>query len=446
MARTSVEREFVETYPVNWKLLKQDDIDKIFSKRSFERLREVSLYIHMPFCPFVCEFCYFGKRLFNKSLYERYIKALKKEILMFKNHPDFERRKVTAIYIGGGTGSILTPNHLSELLNLLRERFPLDSNTEITVESHPLALDYNKLLRYKEQGVNRICIGIQSFDENNLEKIDRKNHYHINEEIIQISKQVGFEKISIDLIYRFPSQTIANLIKDLERTVEINPDQISVYSLEVRGTLLERYLNEMPSDKLDKRMYYLIKKFCEEHGYIHYEQCDFAKPGKYSRYSTNVWKSPQQITLGFGVAAYSDYFGNYSWTNLYSVEKYVDIVNRGFFPGFLGTKITKEEIMAKYMVLGCRCMNIDKKKFKSLFNVKIDDYFAVELEELLNFNWIRDNGDEYVITESGAYYINNIAKKFYTEPNIGEKQPKHKNIHNYISDNFFRRCQNGKNK
>lgn len=439
MARTTIEREFVETYPVNWKPLKRDNIDKIFSKRSFERLREMSLYIHMPFCPLVCEFCYFGKRPFNKSLYERYIEALKKEILMFKNHPDFEKRRVTAIYVGGGTGSILTPNHSNELLTLLEETFPLSSNTEITIESHPLTLNYSKLSKYKEQGVNRICIGIQSFNEKNLETIDRENHYHINEEIIQTSKQIGFEKISIDLIYRFPRQTIMNLIGDLERTVEISPDQVSVYSLEVRGTLLEGYLDEMPSDKLDKKMYYLIKKFCENHGYIHYEQCDFAKPGKYSRYSTNVWKAPQQMTLGFGAAAYSDYFGNHSWTNLYPVEKYIDIVNKGFFPGILGTEITREELMARYMVLGCRCINIDKKTFKSLFNVKIDDYFAAELEELLDCNWIRDNGDEYVITEIGVYYINNIAKKFYTKPNIGKKQPKHKNIHNYIPDNFLRR-------
>lgn len=439
MTKVAIEREFVETYPVNWGPLKQDNIDRIFSEKSFERLREVSLYIHMPFCPSVCEFCYFGKMPFNKSLYNKYVEALKKEILMFKDHPDFHKREVTAIYVGGGTGSILTPDHLSELLALLRDTFPLSSNTEITIESHPLTLNHNKLSRYKEQGVNRICLGIQSFDKNNLERINRESHYHINEEIIQISKQIGFEKISIDLIYRFPGQTIMNLTRDLERTVEISPDQISVYSLEVRGTLLESCLDEMPSDELDKKMYYLIKGFCEEHGYIHYEQCDFAKPCKYSRYSTNVWKTPQQMTLGFGAAAYSDYFGNHSWTNLYPVEKYINIVNKGLFPGILGIEMTGEELMAKYMVLGCRCMNIDKRTFESLFNVKIDDYFAAELEELLDNNWIRDKGDEYVITEIGVYYINNIAKKFYTESNIGEKQPKHKNIHNYIPDNFARR-------
>ena len=439
MPKIPVEREFVETYPVNWKTLTQDNITKIFSTRSFEKLKEISLYIHMPFCPFVCDFCYFGKRAFKKSLYEKYIEALKKEILMFKDHPDFEGRAVTAIYVGGGTGSVLTSNHAKEVLSLLREIFPINKDTEITIESHPLTLNYDKLSKYKEQGVSRICIGIQSFDKENLKKIDRVNHYHINEKIIQISKQIGFEKVSIDLIYRFPGQTVENLVRDLEKTVEINPDQISAYTLEVRGTPLESFLSDMPSDEVDKEMYYLIKKFFEEHGYIHYEQCDFAKPGKYSRYSSNVWKAPQQITLGFGAAAYSDYFGNHSWTNLYPVEKYIKIVNEGVFPGTLGTEMTKEELMAKYMVLGSRCMNSDKNMFERLFNVKIDEYFTSQVKELVDYGWIKDGGNEYVITKNGVYYINNIAKKFYTKPNIGEKQPKHKNLYNFIPIDFYKK-------
>lgn len=442
MSKIFVEREFVETYPVKWEPLKQDDIDKIFTKKSFEKLKEISLYVHMPFCPFVCEFCYFGKMLFNKSLYEKYIEALKKEIIMFKGHPDFRNRKITAIYVGGGTGSILTPRHAKELFELFREIFPLNNEVEITIESHPLTLNHDKLLEYKKQGVNRICIGIQSFDRRNLKSIDRENHHHINEKIIQTCKEIGFEKVGIDLIYRFPKQTITNLIKDLEKCIETSPDQISVYSLEVRGTLLETILSEMPSDDVDKEMFYRIKGLLEDYDYIHFEQCDFAKPGKYSRYSSNVWKTPQQITLGFGAAAYSDYFGNYSWTNLYPVEKYIDIVNKGFFPGVLGIEITKEELMARYMVLGSRCMDIDKKLFYNLFDVKIDEYFANQLEKLMDYGWIEDSNNKYVITKDGIYYINNISKEFYTKPNQREKQPKHKNLYNFVPKSFHKKYFN----
>jgi len=434
----SVDREFVETYPINWKPLKQQDINKIFSTRSLNKINQISLYIHMPFCPFVCDFCYFGKRLFNKFLYEKYIEALKKEIKMFKNHPDLENREVSAIYVGGGTGSILTPNHLNVLLTLIKEIFPTSYDIEITIESHPLTLNYNKLLMYREIGVNRISLGIQSFNRENLKKIQREKHYHANKRVIEFCKQIGFEKIAIDLIYRFPGQTIKNLLEDLEEGIGTDVDQISAYTLEVRDTPLENVMSEMPSDDVDKEMYYLIKDFCEEHGYVQYEQCDFARPQKYSRYSTNVWKTPQQLTLGFGAGAYSDHFGGYSWTNIYSVEKYIEIVDEGFFPGVLGSELNKKELMAKYMVLGSRCIYVNKNLFKILFDISFDEYFVDLVSQLLNRGWIKDYKENIIISREGLYYINNIAKKFYTRSNVGKKQPKHKGLASYIPVDFYR--------
>jgi len=385
----------------------------------------------MPFCPFICEFCYFGKQSFNKNLYDKYINALKKEILMFDNHPDIKDREVTAIYIGGGTGSIINPKDFKDIFDLLKNTFPIVNNPEVSIESHPLTLNENKLMHYKKYGVNRICIGVQSFNLKNLTVIGRQNHYQINEKIINSVKEIGFDKIAIDIIYRFPEQTMGNLLHDLKMAVALSPDQISVYSLELRGTSLEKYLEKMPTEEQDKVMYFYIKEFLEKNAYIQYGQCDYAKLNKFSTYSTNVWRTPQQITLGFGAAAYSDYFGNYSWTNIYQVEKYIDVVNNKEFPGIIGIEFSKEELMARYMVLGCRSIQIDKNNFKIMFNETVDNYFKNQLTTLFGYGWIIDSGDAYQISRNGLYYINNIAKMFFSDDNKNKRQPKHQNLNNF---------------
>jgi len=439
-----VDREYVEIYPINWTEINHDFVQKMFRTRSFDKLKEISFYIHIPFCPVICPFCTFNKRLFNKKLYIRYIEALKKEILMFKSHPDFEDRKVTAIYFGGGTGSMLIPEDTQDILFLLYDNFPISSKAEITMECYPTTIDHDKLLKYKEMGVNRISIGTQSFDKENLRNIGRINTYSVNKTVIQEAKEIGFEKITVDLMYRFPNQTIDDLLmKDLEILIEINVDGISSYSLEVEATPLEKKLSEMPSDEIDKKMFYLVGEFLEQHGYRRFAQPDFAKPGKECRYVLNAWKAPQQLLLGFGAGAHTHYFGGYMWANIYPVEKYIEIVSKGYFPGVLGTYVSDDELMHKYIVLGVRCLEVDKNIFEKMFGASIEDYFYLQIKDLVDFGWIEEKSDRYVVTKEGLWYIDNISKKFYSKYNMGEKQPWGKNLYNFVPLNFYKSKEGG---
>jgi len=223
----------------------------------------------------------------------------------------------------------------------------------------------------------------------------------------------------------------------MEILVEASPDGVSTYSLEVEATPLERKLSEMPSDKKDKEMFYLIGDFLEAHGYRRFAQPDFAKPGKECKYVLNAWKAPQQLLLCFGAGAHTHYFEGHVWANIYSVEKYIEVVNEGYFPGVLGAYVPKEELIHKYMVLGVRCLEIDKNIFKKMFGISIDEYFVSQIKDLINVGWLMEKSDRYVITKEGLWYIDNISKKFYSNSNIGEKQPWGKNLYNFVPYRFY---------
>ncbi len=151
MKNIKVDREYIEIYPINWRNVNQKMVDKIFSSRSFDFIKEISIYVHIPFCPTICPFCKFNISKYEPLIYQKYLGVLKKEISLFKNHPDLRNRIVTAIYFGGGTGSMLTPTDIDAILNLISKIFKLSDKTEITVECHPSTVNANKLKEYKKQ-------------------------------------------------------------------------------------------------------------------------------------------------------------------------------------------------------------------------------------------------------------------------------------------------------
>lgn len=298
--------------------------------------------------------------LYNKAVYDEYIKALINEISMFKGHPDFIGRKVTAIYFGGGTASLLEPKDVESILGAITTYFPVSRDAEITVESHPSTLNPQKLGSYKDAGVNRLSIGVQSFNDNNLKNLGRTNNERINESALNDAKAIGFRRIVIDFMYHLPKQTMADFLNDLKKIDELAPDGLSAYSLVAGETPFESKLKDIQPDKVDQEMYYAIKDHLESLDYAMFTPYDFAKKGKECRYVMNAWKSPQQLLLGFGAGAQSHYFGGYISTNIYPVNTYVKAVNSGILPWMLGSHLTKEDLMAKYMVLGVRGLEINK--------------------------------------------------------------------------------------
>lgn len=250
-----IDREYVEIYPINWSEVSQQRIKDIFTSRSKEGISEISLYLHIPFCPTLCPFCKFNILKYDNSTYKDYVGALRSELSLYKDHPDLEGRKVTAVYFGGGTGSMLKPKDMALILDDVGQAFPLSGDAEITVESHPNTVDRRRFQEYASIGVNRVSIGIQSFQDANLIAIGRNHSAKRNREVLTAALNIGFNSVAMDLMYRLPNQTVENLLSDLEAIKEFQPHGVSAYSLGIEGTRLDGKLPEIATDEVDKQFF-----------------------------------------------------------------------------------------------------------------------------------------------------------------------------------------------
>jgi len=425
---TRIDREYVEIYPVNWHDLDSSDVQAILSTRSHPALLGISIFIYVPFCPQICGFCQFYKTTYDEQAYRSYVEALSSELLLYKDHPDFEGREVTAIYIGGGTGSLLEPDDAARLLGEMRKAFPVNTNAEVCIESHPATLNDERIRLYRDIGVTRLSIGVQSFSAKNLEHIQRLGSAESNQAILDKAHEAGFEKVGIDMIYRFPHQSLAEVERDFQCAIDSKPHSISAYSLEVGGTALERLSSALPDDDTDHQMFNLIGRMLEDEGYTRFAQPDFAREGGECLYVVNAWRAPQQLMLGLGVGAHSHYFGGHVWSNTYRLDEYLN-AHPYTFRGSVGVRASDTELMAKYMVLGVRCIEVPKSEFLDMFGVTIDDVYRCELAELENVGWIRNTDDSVTVTPEGLWFINNISKHFYSASNASHAQPRGKHLH-----------------
>lgn len=309
---------------------------------------DISLYIHIPFCVQKCKYCDF---LSFSSLEEdrnSYIQELKKE-LQWKSQWA-SGASVISVFFGGGTPSILRVEQMEELLSLIKEYYTLTEDVEITMEANPGTLTVETLLQYQRIGINRLSIGLQSGDDQELEMLGRIHTWEQFERNYRDARKVGFENINVDLMSALPGQTIESYQKTLKKVVRLDPEHISAYSLIVEeGTPLyedEILLEKLPGEELDRQMYQMTKEFLHAHGYERYEISNYAKPGYECRHNSVYWTGGEY--LGFGLGA-SSFFKGKRFHNEETLSKY----------RFDGTPqdvevLTKEDKMGEFMFLGLR--------------------------------------------------------------------------------------------
>jgi len=201
---------------------------------------------------------------------------------------------------------------------------------------------------------------------------------------------------------------------------------------------MESKTPEIPSDKVDREMFYFIGDFLESIGYRRFMQPDFSKPGKECKYVLNSWRAPQQLMVGFGAGAHTHYFGGHVWANAYPVTSYISAPEQEYFPGVMGVEVSLDELKAKYMVLGTRSLFIEKESFKKIFGENISDKFNSETKSLIKLGWMKEEDNYYKITREGLYYIDNISKVFYSRANKGKGQPWLKGLYNFTPKKFYK--------
>lgn len=341
--------------------------------------QEIGIYVHIPFCKQKCLYCDFisFEGIIKKE--EQYTEALKSEIL--ENVKKVENDIVTTIYVGGGTPSYIDSKYIVDVLETIKKNYNIKNNAEITIEVNPGTVTKEKLKDYKNVGINRLSIGLQSTNNKILKEIGRIHTYEDFLETYQMARSVGFKNINVDLMLALPNQDCKILIDSLQEIIKLSPEHISIYSLILEeGTRLQKLAEQgsitLPEDEIERQMYWDTKKVLEKNGYIHYEISNFAKSGYESRHNLNCWK--QKPYLGFGVSAHS-YYNKTRYSNVANIKQYID-VEKGFVPAH-NTKIiheiqTKQDEQKEYMMLGLRKIEgVSISDFKNKFVRK--SYFFI---------------------------------------------------------------------
>ena len=357
-----------------------------------------SLYVHIPFCKKICPYCDFIKVLENDKFIEPYLKELLKDISFFIEN----NFKFKTIYIGGGTPSILSVNFLEQLLLNLNKI--LDNDAEFTIECNPESLTENKLKIFKKYGVNRISIGLQTFNKNLLKILDRDFEIDYFDLIKLVKKYI--KNINVDFIYGLPNQTLEILKEDLDNFIKLDINHVSLYSLQLEENTLfyNSGIKEIDSDESAK-MYNFILDFLRKHGFNRYEVSNFAKKGNESKHNLTYWRNEKYYGIGVGA---SGYINNIRYRNLGNLSKYIK-----------GLREKDEEILnlddeRKYfLITNLRLeegfdIETYNKKFKKDF---LNDY-KNEIEFLLLAKAIAINNNLIKCTDYGLLTLNLVLEKF----------------------------------
>ena len=356
-----------------------------------------SVYIHVPFCTKICSYCDFCKVLYDEKWLRKYLTSLEKEISL-----RYKSNKIKTIYIGGGTPSCFDNAFFEQLLKIVAT-FNKGKDIEYTIEFNPEDINENKIKLLKKYGVNRISIGIQTFNKTLLAILNRNSDYEDIKKKIKLLKDNNINNISIDLMYAISNQCLSDLKDDLEKIISLDIRHISTYSLILeKGTVL--YNKKMPliSEETDAKMYNTIVNFLKLHGFCHYEISNFAKKGYESKHNLTYWNNNEYY--GFGPGA-SGYINNVRYTNTRNLNKYFN-GNYSFDKEIL----TKKDVMNYEIILGLRKIKgINVKDFYAKYKVNIFDEYNIE--PLIKDKSLIFEKDNIYINPDKLYIMNEILIK-----------------------------------
>ena len=381
-------------------------------------MKKLGIYIHIPFCKQKCFYCDFVSYANQDKYFQKYVQALNKEINNFIDNNEFE---VQTIYIGGGTPSLIDAKYIEEILHIFEKRNLLKEVKEVTIEVNPGTVTEEKLRNYKNSGVNRLSIGLQSTEDKILKQIGRIHCYDDFLNTYKMARKVGFKNINVDLMIGLPNQKILDVKNSLEKIIKLEPEppnHISVYSLIVEeNTPIEKMLEsgelELPDEELERNMYWYVKNFLELNGYKHYEISNFAKLGNESKHNLDCWNQKEYV--GFGVAAHS-YIDDVRYGNIGNVEEYIKNCENGEFGKNKVIDEVENDIFSKekeFMLISLRKIEgVLIQDFKNKFGENPIFVFKDELKKLVDENLLIVDFDRIKLTNKGLDLANIVWENF----------------------------------
>ena len=372
-------------------------------------MKEFALYIHIPFCEKKCYYCDFASYSNKFDLVDKYFDYLFREISIYKEKT--KGLKLKTIFIGGGTPSSVNEKYIDNLMKHIKENFDTDELIEVTIESNPNSLNKEKLMKYRSCGINRLSIGLQSFNNDLLKKIGRIHSCNDFINSYNLAREVGFENINIDIMFNLPTQTLYDVENSLNEAIKLRPEHISFYSLKLEeGTkFYEKYNDseeELPNDELEREMYYKGIKLLYENGYYQYEISNFSKVKSECQHNLFYWELKPY--LGIGIGAHSN-MNKKRWGNYKKINDYFDSLDEGILPIEEEETIDETTEMAEYIILGLRLnKGIDKRNFINIFNKNIYDVYGKELKKFLNSGLLIEDEHYIKLTDKGRDLSNII--------------------------------------
>jgi oxygen-independent coproporphyrinogen-3 oxidase len=370
------------------------------------------LYVHIPFCSSRCSYCDFATGLYQDELAERYVRALVEEIRSSRE----VKSHIDTIYFGGGTPSLLAPSQLERILIAVHDHFEIDDRPEITLEINPGSVNSEKLRDFQRLGINRASFGAQTFDDRELAKLGRSHTAADTLKTFADLRKSGFSNISFDLIAGLPGQTLATWQRNIRIALELQPEHLSFYLLEVHsGTPLadhiRRGIQPVPDDDLAGEMYEWMLERASEAGYEHYEISNLCRPGFHSRHNVKYWTGAPYY--GFGCSAHSYDGHNSRWSNHRDVLKYVELVESGATPVVEQQQLTEIDVRSEAVFLGMRLMQgIDVRRYRESFGVDLRAEHAADLDRFRKAGLIEFAGDQIRLTRTGALLSNEVFAAF----------------------------------
>jgi oxygen-independent coproporphyrinogen-3 oxidase len=374
------------------------------------------IYIHTPFCRSRCSYCDFATGMYEGAAAERYVRALTKEISGW-NELD-SPQSVDTIYLGGGTPSLLSVQQLEMLLSAVRGRFVVEENVEITLEINPGDGGVDRQSRlatmcdWRQLGINRASFGAQTFDDEELKMLGRTHDAVDIGQTFELLRDAGFANINFDLIAGLPHQTLAGWKRNLRRALELRPEHLSLYLLDVHeGTPLhdqiERGMRPRPDEDLAAEMYsVMIEQVCAA-GYEHYEISNFCLPGFASRHNTKYWT--REPYYGFGNSAHSHDGARRRWANERDAVTYVELIERGDSPIAERSELSNEEARSETIFLGLRLMRgVALADYHAQFGRDLREHYNGEIERLKEAGLIEIDAEVLKLTSRGALLSNEV--------------------------------------
>ena len=381
-------------------------------------MKELELYIHIPFCVQKCFYCDFLSMPVDETVRRHYVRRLIEEI-EYKSQ-QYKGYEITSVFFGGGTPSILMETQIAEIMEALQQNFFIQKEAEITIECNPGTLAHQKIITCKESGINRISMGLQSTNNRELKMLGRIHTYEEFLHNYDLVRKSGIENVNVDLMSALPGQTVSDWECTLKEILKLRPEHISAYSLIIEeGTPFYQTYEEdeqrreegeepkyLPNEETEREMYQLTGALLKEKGYMQYEISNYAKKGRECQHNIGYWTRKNYLGLGLGSASLVE---NVRFSNTSDLQEYL----AGDFEEREREVLERREQMEEFMFLGLRMIKgVSRGDFKKAFGVEIEAVYGEVIKKMVSQGLLQQQAGRIFLTEEGISVSNYVMSEF----------------------------------